>query len=92
MATRLRFNAPAHHKLLEGGKEIPGGEAFTVSDERALELLTNPRIDCSELGDDLSKRTRPELNELARLAGVENPAGLPNKDAVIAAINEAEAG
>lgn len=35
---------------------------------------------------DLSSLTRDELNDHARSAGVENPEGLPNKQAVIEAI------
>lgn len=38
---------------------------------------------------DKSEYTRAELDELARDAGVEHPEDLPNKDAVVAAIDEA---
>lgn len=40
---------------------------------------------------DLMKLSRPELNDLASGDGVENPAGLPNKRAVVDAILEARA-
>ena len=40
----------------------------------------------AQLPDDLDQLTRAELNELADERGVENAAGLPNKEAVIDAI------
>jgi hypothetical protein len=48
---RLRFNAPSHYVLEEGDKTIHGGEEFEVTDERALELLTSPHLDVSEVDD-----------------------------------------
>lgn len=42
------------------------------------------------MAEDLSDLTREELNERAEEAGVEDPEDLPNKEAVIDAINEAE--
>lgn len=84
----LKFNAPAHHTLVEDDEEVAGGETFKVTDERALELLTQPGIDVSEVG--ASKRTRDEWNKLAREAGVEDPEKLPNIPAVEAAIEEAK--
>jgi hypothetical protein len=45
----------------------------------------------AEPAENLDALNRDELNELAESLGVENPAGLPNKDAVIAAIEKARA-
>lgn len=46
---RLRYDAPSHYTLREDGKEIAGGSEFEVSDERALELLTDPNLNVSEV-------------------------------------------
>ncbi|MGH3029275.1 MAG: Rho termination factor N-terminal domain-containing protein [Gaiellaceae bacterium] len=98
--TLVKFNAPAHHTLEVDDRVIHGGATVELSDEIAEEMLTNPYTACSEVDPvefaaereaDLSKRTRTELEDLAEQAGVENPSGLPNKPAVIAAIEEAEA-
>jgi hypothetical protein len=40
--------------------------------------------------DDLDSKTREELDELASSIGVANPSGLPNKQAVIDAIEKKE--
>lgn len=40
--------------------------------------------------DDLAAMKRPDLNAYAEQRGVENPAGYPNKDALVAAIQEQE--
>lgn len=49
------------------------------------EVDDEPDVD----GDELATLTRKELNQKAAKLGVEDPAKLPNKDAVIAAIREA---
>lgn len=36
---RLRFDAPAHHVLIEAGERINGGGEFEVHPRRARELL-----------------------------------------------------
>jgi hypothetical protein len=40
----------------------------------------------------LQSMTRPALNQLAASLGIADPAGMPNKDAVIAAIAAAQGG
>lgn len=44
----LIYCAPAHHVLLEGGERIFGGSQFETTDERALELLTDPQLSVTE--------------------------------------------
>ena len=43
-----------------------------------------------ETDEDLSKLNRPELNDLAKQVGVEDPEYLPNRDAVIDEIHAAQ--
>lgn len=77
----LRFNAPSHHRLFPEGRDGPvvyGGETFTHED-----VLPH----CEEVVTGLSHYTRLELNELAEQSGIDDPAALPDKAAVIAAIN-----
>lgn len=77
--------------LAEGGKRVPDGGEFTVSAERAAELLRRPDVVEAHAAVDLPRLTRSELDQIAAEAGVEAPESLPNKDAVIAAIQESEA-
>lgn len=70
--------------LKEAGEEILPGVPFTVSDERAEELLTDLSIDVREIvRGGLKALSREELNELAAEHGVSDPEALPNKQAVI---------
>lgn len=84
----LRFEAPEAHVLIEDGKTYNGGDELTVTDDRALELLTQPGLSLSEVG--AGKRTRQEWNELAERAGVPDPEALPSIGAVEAAIDGAQ--
>lgn len=102
----LTFQAPPHHTFNVDGEIYHGGETFAVEDEeRALELLTQPWLPVVEanpvtvalaaLGTAaeeamLDKLSRSELDDLARERGID-PERLPNKAAVIAALNEPEA-
>ena len=88
----IRFNAPSHHVLEVGDQTVHGGEELLVTDDVAAELLTAPYIDVTEVeGEGISTSLpRERLNELAEQAGVGNPEDLPNKDAVITAIEEAQ--
>lgn len=72
------------------------GLPVSVVDEPDLhpEALPEPALPApSPPGDtdELHRLKRPALNDLARQAGVENPEGLPNKNAVIAALADAQA-
>jgi hypothetical protein len=84
----LTFNAPAHHTLVVDGERVQGGQDFTVADDRAEQLLADPHVAIAQAANELSKLTRERLNELAAEAGVEDPGSLPNKDAVIAALED----
>jgi hypothetical protein len=44
------------------------------------------------MSDELERLTRDELNARAEKLGVADPAGMPNKAAVVAAIEQAEGG
>lgn len=86
----LRFNGPSAYLVPDPDEDpVARDETFTTTDQRALEHLTSPHYDCSEVGK--ADPSREELDELARKAGVESPEDLPNKDAVIEATKESEA-
>lgn len=88
---RLIYNAPEHHVLQEGGEDIPGGGEFAVTNARADELLADRTVSVSEAADsDLANLTREDLNQVAERAGVESPADMQNKQAVLDAIAETE--
>lgn len=67
------------------------GETFNADIPPAQEarLLARGQI---LLAESLDNKTRPELDTLARELGVDDPEELPNKDAVIAAINNKQKG
>ena len=69
----------------------PAGETFTVTltAEQENYYVAGGHLEIVGAGAALTQRTRPELNELARAAGVEAPETLPDKPAVIAAIEAA---
>ena len=88
---RLIFEAPSNHYLNEDGEQIPGGGEFTVTDERAEQLLADVHVPVVEAPEsDLIELTRADLNAKATELGVEQPERLPNKDAVLTAIANAE--
>lgn len=92
---RLVYEAAGRQILLEDGERIPAGGKFTVSDERAAQLLADPLIPVRIADGDLRHLQRSELDELAADAGVPEPEDLPNKAAVIAALTsqrEADSG
>jgi hypothetical protein len=90
-----------YDRLIESGaavdpeKEQQRQTAELQARREALEA-EQARIDAqladlpSSDGDDLSKLSREDLNAHASAAGVDDPESLPNKDAVIAAIRQAE--
>ena len=95
----IRNTAPSHHRTifrLPGGEEVVlhGGEAAEVPDELAEELATQPGLDIEIVeaspGEELERLTRAQLNELAESLGLD-PSGYRTKDAVSAAIREAQA-
>ena len=70
----------------------PGSEfeaALTIDQEAALLGVHLERVD-EEPTENLSGKKREELDELAAALGIENPDQLPNKDAVIEAIEAAQ--
>lgn len=86
---RLLFHADSQHVLVEGDQRISGGDEFTVSDDRALELLTDPALTVLEAPDaDLFQLTRPQLDEHARAAGIADPEKYRNKGELIEAIDQ----
>lgn len=90
MATRIKFNAPAHHTLEVGDQVIAGGTEAEVSDAQAKALSRSPHVDVS-LPDEnerppLADLKRSDLDVVAAELGVESPEALPNKDSVIEAI------
>lgn len=87
----LRYLAPVRNILRPEGPEGPvvhGGGTWTCPNDRAEEHLTSPHYDVEEVGG--GSKSRAELNDLAAQAGVDDPETLPNKDAVIAAIENPE--
>lgn len=94
MATQtLVFDAPPAQKLYytgkgedEDGPFVHGGEEFTVSEDQALEFLTNPHIPIKEVERELIKLSRERLNTIAEEVGVEDPEGFKNKEELVAAI------
>lgn len=85
---RLIYHADPQHVLVEGDQRISGGDEFTVSDDRALELLTDPSLTILEAPDaDLFQLTRPQLDEHARVAGIADPEKYRNKGELIEAID-----
>lgn len=77
--------------LNEDGKLIGPHQPFIVSEDRALELLTDPRLDIREVDSSgLNGLTRGELNSLAAGQGIADAEALPNKQAVIDAIEGRE--
>ena len=102
MDVEIKNNAPSHHRLIVGDKEIFGGEKAYVSEEVALDLATAPYIDIEILSEGfevpdaaaepertLEDLSRTELNQRAIDAGVDQPEQLPNKGEVIASIEDA---
>lgn len=79
------------------GVELPEGEpvaGLTADQVERLEDLAYHRFTVEEGngGDELLKLSRPDLDAKAAEAGVENPDALVNKQAVVDAIREKEAG
>jgi hypothetical protein len=90
----IKYNAPAKDSLEVEGKTIQGGDVDYVSLEAADGLLADPSIDVTIVdegsAEDLAKRnTRPQLEELARDAGIEEPEKFSNKADLAAAIRKA---
>ena len=85
---QITFNTEAHHVLEIDGKSISGGQSDQVSQEALDTALTDPTLAITVAAGSLKARSRDDLNELAKQAGVKDPEDLPSKDAVIAAINE----
>lgn len=79
---RLKFDAPTHHMLVVDGQEVTGGRMFTVSDERAEELIADPNVPIAGALRDL---TRPQLDDLAEQAGLV-PSDFRTKQDVIDAL------
>lgn len=87
-----------HADTLASGRPIAPGDTVpasavdleTANDQRLLH--DGALIDLQQPQDspDLNSLTRGELNDRAEALGVENASDLPNKDAVIAAINDKE--
>lgn len=48
----VRFNAPAHHRLITpSGIELAGGQVEHLDDEEALQLLTDPHASVEQTDD-----------------------------------------
>ena len=69
--------------------ETPGPEPPEPPDPEPPDPEPEPPDEGEPNGAALSSMTRTELNDRAAELGVDDPADLPNKDAVIAAIREA---
>lgn len=90
--TRIQFNAPAHHKLEVDGEIVAyGGQETDVDEAVADSLIAEPSNGVTVARSTLASKSREDLNKLAAEAGVTDPESLPNKDAVIAAIEAPEA-
>lgn len=92
-------NRAEYDRLIEAGAAIDPQKAQeqAAADLRARrEALETERAQldaqlASLPGDNLADLKREDLNARASVAGVDDPEGLPNKDAVIDAIRQAEA-
>lgn len=88
------FDAPEHHRLLldesKSEEVIFGGDEFTVSAERAAELLAQPSLRIREKSQTLDRLTRSELEGLASAAGVGHPEDFGTKADLIDAIENPE--
>jgi hypothetical protein len=87
----LTFDASPRDTLVyDSDKDLSvhGGEDFVVSEEQALELITNPGTApyIKEVAHELRKFSREKLNEVAVKIGIDAPEDFPNKDALLAAI------
>ncbi len=66
------------------------GEMLEVSEEMFDQVYSAQGYEKVDPDKSLSEMTRDELNTHAASVGVENPESLPNKDAVIEAIESAQ--
>lgn len=86
---RIRFG----DGFLEAGADVPvePGRRYDMM-VRSGDVVEVPDTGHKKVDDteDLGKRKRDELNKLAADAGVEDPGSLPNKDAVIEAVETRE--
>lgn len=84
---RYRIPDGVNHRVLD---HYPG-ETFEADLDPAQEarLIARGQLEPTTSLDALS---REQLDHLAAQQGVENPSALPNKDAVIAAINDQKKG
>lgn len=76
----LKFHASPYHRLVidpEKGEVVRGGESFEVSNERAHELLTHPRIE--EVAN--SDNAKPKESATAADADQAPTAAEPDQDA-----------
>lgn len=85
MSKTLTFDADPKHLLEVDGHTVVGGEQFTVTDARALQLLADQSIPLKEETQELSKLTRQKLDDLARDRGL-NPDEYGSKTELIEAI------
>lgn len=82
------FHADPQHILVEDDQRISGGDEFTVTDDRALELLTDPSLTILEApDDDLYQLKREQLDDRARALGIADPETYRNKGELIEAID-----
>ena len=88
MSPIFTFDGQYNETLSEAGGEYRQGDEINLSDKRAQELL-DAGIKLTVKPSDLAALSRKDLNAKAARLGIENPGDLPNKDAVIAAINTA---
>lgn len=74
------------------GDELPASAVDTTDpdDQRLLADGTLVDLSTPAPADDLTRLSRDELDARAAALGVENPNELPNKDAVITAIQDKE--
>lgn len=72
---------PAHHNLIAEGAVLVGGSSTADVPEPEPAAADVPLADLK----------RPELDKLAADLGIEDPAKLPNKGAVVEAIEAAQA-
>jgi hypothetical protein len=87
----LTFVARPHHTLTyrDGAgveRTVNGGAAFTVADDIAEELLTQPHLTVEEAAQDHTGLSRKQLNDLAVEAGLD-PADFPTKAELLDALD-----
>lgn len=84
---KLTFAAPPEHTLVIDGEELKGGEEFSVSQERAIQIITSREVPVANGAEVLAKLSGEKLGETARDIGLD-PEGFENKAELAEALTQ----